>query len=163
MRKIFLLLLLLSSACAKHGINYSVLQTGHGTESLLPWVKKIEKAYQVKNPQNRELQLAVEIWNIVAEKELVSFDKAGFPITITYVDELPDPELNKTKAGYAFREKDHCKIYVKNISAYSIILAHEIGHCIGFAHSTVEKSLMAPIVSMLSQMTSELRRLIQIV
>lgn len=144
--------LLFFSACGSPPTNEDGFITSPpNSESRLEVVR--HSTYYIVSERNELLEEAVKVWNEPLGYELFQFGRGDFEITVeedhnfsAYRDrETPDGENH----GGAYRRENSCRIALNitreaDISLDSIMLAHELGHCIGFRHSTYDLSIMYP-------------------
>lgn len=78
-------------------------------------------------------EAAVHFWNGNAGQEVFVLADDGIPIEL-------DPSLLPDHNGHSSFNHNECVVKV----AYDSwnIIAHELGHCLGFGHSTDDKSIM---------------------
>lgn len=163
--KLIILALVLCSACFNKRPNYSIALAPVGSESVVNRMMPVKDAYLLQS-RSPYIEASAQYWN-TSHLSLVSFDH-GYPISIQvlpYSESLPINAFTGTQSdAMAYSYDDHCEIKIKQKvldEENFALLAHEIGHCIGFNHSTNTESLMYPTVSNDQRITSEILSLIQ--
>lgn len=161
---ITIILLILLSGCSHPGL-YKISHSEMGSESLLPGRKSIKQSYQIINTSNPFLDKSIAFWTMPEMDGLVSYNAPGWPITIEVVSNDTNIDVGAVKAdATATPTLTGCVIKMKraqvDISNFEM-LAHEIGHCIGFAHSPNPQSLMYYKVGYNQTITSDMIRIIK--
>jgi hypothetical protein len=120
-----------------------------GSETLFSYVRHTEHSYSVTGLSTGAIDSAIKDWNDAVGREFISRKPGGFPIVIQWVPVLVEMLDEPLANAYAQRYLDHCDVFMKEIDNNArygyderMVVAHELGHCIGFDHSNNEKSLM---------------------
>lgn len=158
------IILLILTSCTPPSL-YKISHSELGTESLKSGVKSIRNRYQVINEKNPFLEKSMGFWTIPEMDGLVGYNAPGWPILIEVVSDDTSLQIGDVNAdAVAIPTKSGCVIKIKlaqvQLSNFEI-LAHEIGHCVGFGHSTNPQSLMYYKVGYNQTITSDMIRLIR--
>lgn len=156
-------MLLISLSACNSQFTYDVIDAPIGSETLRYAVPEA-----ISIPSNvLSIKIAADNWNTVLGRTLFCTDCNGYPVEVEFVDALEEITAHDEKdhAAITYHLEDKCVIYFKNHSTefrYEEleVAIHELGHCIGFKHSTFEKSLMYAILGGDRHFTSELIRLV---
>lgn len=107
----------------------------------------------------------MNFWNDALGYELFKYNCQGYPVTFEFVDQFDEEAEKEHHSAIALYNTDKCHITTRiqdESHRYdaAMVMAHELGHCIGFMHSTNSQSIMAPMVTSTHYITTELVRLI---
>lgn len=121
----------------------------------------VHKVLTVQGPEGIGIPEATAYWNEFLGKEAIQTNAGKFPVYITLKDEFKS-DYNFAH-GLSSTYPTHCSVEIKklDIEASRRVLIHEIGHCIGFNHSTNPKSVMYPYVLKGQIITDEMLEIIK--
>ncbi len=162
--KALILFLLLPGCASKPFIIESPIGSEHKKEGAIIYPSYVMKQKNSLGAGEQEafIDPSIKAWNKAMGFELIKKSGSGYPITAVYVETLP--ALNENADAIAFRRVSGCDVYVKHkfwSNGLDInLIIHEIGHCIGFDHSTYQPSIMWPEVNYTKMITTELKRII---
>ncbi len=155
-------IVLVSFVACNSQFQFDIIEAPIGSEIL-----KYEVPLKLSIPEGFEsIRIAANNWNTVLGRELFCKDCEGYPVEVRFVDSLEEithhDELNH--AAITLHEESRCLIYFRNHSdsfhyEELQVATHELGHCVGFQHSTFERSLMYPILGNDINFTTEIVRL----
>lgn len=143
MSHIFIVLVSLSSC--NDTFQYEILSSPVGSEILNYPVPN-----QLSIPEGIEsVRVAANNWNKAVGRQLFCTKCDAYPIKIEFVDDLRSitGKDEKDHAAITMRKPNECLIYFRNHSSQFIyselaVAIHELGHCVGFGHSTFKPSIM---------------------
>lgn len=134
-RTLFLLIVVLLSACAKKGPEQS-------------WPARITAFDGLNSDQQALLRQYVEDLNTRAGRNLVNLEGEGFPIHVSVVNA---PSSQPQRAGYSILSEEECQIQLSSFMLNAnradyleSVFVHEIGHCAGMGHTSDVGSVMYP-------------------
>lgn len=134
-RTLFLLIVVLLSACAKKGPEQH-------------WPAKITAFEGLSAEQQTLLRQYVEDLNTRAGRNLVNLEGEGFPIHVSVVTA---PSNQPQRAGYSILSEEECEIQLSSFMLgasradyLESVFLHEIGHCAGMGHTSELGSVMYP-------------------
>lgn len=162
--KTLIIVLLLSGCASKPFIVDAPTGTEHKKEGAIIYPSYVMTPKNALGAGEQEafIDPSIKAWNKAMGFELIKKSGSGYPITAVYVETLP--AKNESADAIAYRRIDRCDVYVKHkfwSNGLDInLIIHEIGHCIGFEHSTYQPSIMWPEVDYTKLITTELRRMI---
>lgn len=146
--------MLFITACGQdYKITNGVIEGPSGSESRLDVQK--HSTYYITSERTELLEATIKVWNDPLGFELFKFGHGDFEISFendpnysSYRDRSTPHDENH--AG-TFRRANSCRILMnlasgENASLDHILLAHELGHCLGFKHSTFDLSIMYPLL-----------------
>lgn len=138
-------------SCNKN-FHYEIIQASPDSERLFTYVERVEPFYSVYSDSNSVVNAAIDVWNNAAGRELITRNTGGFPITINWVSDLidlnnPNGILEQGTSALSYRGLEDCKIDMLSCGQGNCyleleVMIHELGHCIGFAHSINPNSIM---------------------
>jgi hypothetical protein len=164
--KTLLLILLILSSCGS-AQKKAPVSAPIGSEVLFSYVAHTEHSYSVYGLSNGLINGAMQAWNDALGRNILTRTPGSFPITIQWAEDLTEVRDTPLASAYAKRFLDRCEVYMKvipNTARYGYdelgVLTHELGHCIGFDHSSNEKSIMYYKVGEDASITTEQIRII---
>ena len=158
-----ILIVLVSLSSCNDTFQYEIIPAPVGSEVLNYPVPN-----QLSIPEGIEsVRVAANNWNNAVGRELFCTKCDAYPIKIEFVEDLRSitgkDELDH--AAIAMRKSTECLIYFRNHSSEFIyselaVATHELGHCMGFGHSTFKNSIMHAQIENDTYFTWELVRIV---
>lgn len=108
--------------------------------SSLPDHFTIGWANETSEYKDLELGEAISFWNASLGYEFISYDEQDPDFTVN-IGEFPDQEMDGHSLIKGPNKEIWCIVTIKREEAWPLF-AHEIGHCLGFAHANNPDSIM---------------------
>jgi hypothetical protein len=151
----------LAFSCNKNTSPYAIIVSPEGTESKLEFMPEIITESSLMTEEFEHLDKAIEFWNKSLGVNLFQYGGDKHPIYFNFVSKIDIFSGGKRADAFAVPLPDRCIITItkrKPSSSYDPIstLQHELGHCLGFDHSTNPDSIMYYVVDTTQHVTTEM-------
>ena len=157
-----ILIVLVSISSCNSQFQYEIIEAPSSSEQLMyPVPIQLSISNSVES-----INIAANNWNKALGRKLFCDNCDGYPVIVEFVDDLSSitgkDELDH--AAITMRKTNECLIYFRNHSSQFVyselaIAIHELGHCVGFGHSTFKPSIMHAVIEDDTYFTSEIVRI----